>query len=209
MIPESVKNILSKDKDKKIASRDAYGIRIVEAGRENNNIVVLDSDLSKATRTEKFAKELPERFFDFGVAEQNMVSAAAGLATMGKIPFATTFGVFASKRACDQVSSSIAYPELNVKIVGTNAGVSAGSDGATHQAIEDIAIMRSIPNILVFSPCDGTETEKVIDAMIEYDGPCYLRLFRGDAPVIFNDKYDFKIGRGIKGKGIRGEHAVG
>ena len=198
MIPESIKNILSAGSDKKIATRDAYGAKLVEAGKVNEDIVALDADLAKATRSSKFAKEFPERFFDFGVAEQNMISAAAGLATMGKIPFASTFGVFASKRACDQVSSSVAYPGLNVKIVGTNAGVSTGEDGATHQAIEDVAIMRAIPGILVFSPCDSTETGKVIDAMIKYDGPCYLRLFRGGVPVIFNENYDFEIGRGVK-----------
>ncbi len=198
MITESIKKILSTGNDKKIATRDAYGAKLVEAGKVNKDIVALDADLAVATRSSKFAKEFPERFFDFGVAEQNMISAAAGLATMGKIPFASTFGVFASKRACDQVSSSVAYPKLNVKVVGTNAGVSTGADGATHQAIEDVGIMRSIPGIMVFSPCDSTETGKVMDAMIEYEGPCYLRLFRGGVPVIFGDNYDFKIGRGVK-----------
>ena len=197
MIPDNIRNILSTDKDK-ISTRDAFGIKLVELGSENNSIVVLDADLAKATKTIKFAEKFPNRFFNFGIAESNMMCAAAGLATMGKIPFSATFGVFATKRACDQVSASIAYPKLNVKIVGTNAGISAGADGATHQAIEDVAIMRSIPNILVFSPCDAVETRKVIEEIVKYNGPCYLRLCRGDSPVIFNDNYNFKIGKGVQ-----------
>ncbi len=197
MIPESVKKILS-DGNEKVATRQAYGETIARLGEKNEDIVVLDCDLSKSTKTSIFAKKFPDRFFDFGIAEANMMSAAAGLATMGKIPFVSTFGVFASKRACDQVSSSIAYPGLNVKICATHTGISVGEDGATHQAIEDVAIMRAIPGIIVISPCDGTETEKVIETIIDYSGPCYIRLCRGGSPLIFNDNYKFNVGKGVK-----------
>lgn len=182
----------------KIATRNAYGEKLVELGEKNRDIVVLDCDLSKSTMTSMFAKKFPDRFFDLGIAEANMMSVAAGLATMGKIPFASTFGVFATKRACDQVSVSIAYPGLNVKICATHCGISVGEDGATHQAIEDVAIMRSIPGIIVIAPSDGTETKKVIDSIVEYDGPCYVRLTRGASPVLFGENYDFKIGRALK-----------
>lgn len=195
MINPEVKNILYEG-DEKIATRQAYGKKIVEMGKENDDIVVLDCDLSKSTMTKLFAKEFPDRFFEMGIAESNMMSVAAGLSTMGKIPFASTFGVFATKRAADQVSSSVAYPGLNVKICATHTGISVGEDGATHQAIEDVAIMRAIPNILVISPSDGTETEKVLEQIVKYEGPCYVRLCRGSAPIIFNDRYDFKIGKG-------------
>lgn len=197
MIPSNIKRILS-DSDEKIATREAYGKRLAELGEINKNIVVLDCDLSKSTKTAIFGKKFPDRFFNFGIAEANMMSVAAGLAVMGKIPFASTFGVFATKRACDQVSISIAYPRLNVKICATHTGISAGEDGATHQAIEDVAIMRSFPNMVVISPCDGTETGKVIDKVSEYNGPCYVRLCRGSSPVLFNDNYEFAIGRGVK-----------
>jgi len=145
-----------------------------------------------------FAGKFPDRFFNLGIAESNMMSVAAGLATMGKIPFVSTFSVFATKRACDQVSISVAYPRLNVKICATHSGITLGEDGATHQAVEDVAIMRSIPNIAVFSPADATETEKVIETVTEYDGPCYVRLCRGGSPVIFNDSYGFVIGKGTR-----------
>lgn len=197
MIPENIKEILS-DKSEKIATREAYGRRLAELGETNKDIVVLDCDLSKSTKTAIFAKKFPDRFFNFGIAEANMMGAAAGLAVMGKIPFASTFGVFATKRACDQVSISIAYPRLNVKICATHTGITVGEDGATHQAIEDVAIMRAFPNMVVISPADGTETRKVIDKVAEYDGPCYVRLCRGSGPVLFNDNYEFEIGRGVK-----------
>ncbi len=197
MIPANIKNILSDD-DEKIATREAYGKRLVELGEINKDIVVLDSDLSKSTKTAAFGKKFPDRFFNFGIAEANMMSVAAGLATMGKIPFASTFGVFATKRACDQVSISIAYPKLNVKICATHTGITVGEDGATHQAIEDVAIMRSFPNMVVISPSDATETRKVIDKITEYNGPCYIRLCRGSSPVLFNDNYEFSIGHGVK-----------
>lgn len=197
MILDDVKRILSTE-SKKIATRKAYGEKIAELGEQNKDIVVLDCDLSKSTNTSIFAKKFPDRFFDFGIAEANMMSVAAGLATMGKIPFVSTFAVFASKRACDQVSISVAYPGLNVKICATHAGISIGEDGATHQAIEDVSIMRSIPGIVVISPCDATETRKAIGRMVEYNGPCYLRLCRGSSPVLFNDNYDFEFGKGVK-----------
>ena len=197
MITESAKKILETEV-KKAATRTAYGEAIAELGEKNINIVALDCDLSKSTMTAIFAKKFPERFFNFGIAEANMMSAAAGLATTGKIPFASTFAVFATKRVADQISSSIAYPHLNVKICATHAGISVGEDGATHQAIEDVAIMRSIPGIVVLSPSDSVETKKVIAAVAQYNGPCYVRLTRSNIPVIFNDSYDFKIGKGIK-----------
>ncbi|MGM0368618.1 MAG: transketolase family protein [Actinomycetota bacterium] len=197
MVSDKIKKILS-NSDKKVATRKAYGEKIAELGEKNNDIVVLDCDLSKSTKTNIFAEKFPERFFDFGVAESNMMSAAAGLATMGKIPFASTFGVFASKRAADQVSISVAYPKLNVKICATHTGISVGEDGATHQAIEDVSIMRSIPNIKVISPSDGTETGKVIEEIIGIDGPCYVRLCRGSSPIIFNQDYKFELGKGVR-----------
>ena len=197
MITESIKKILSTD-DRKVATRKAYGSRLAELGEKNKDIVVLDCDLSKSTMTSIFAQKFPDRFFDFGIAESNMISVAAGLATMGKIPFVSTFAVFASKRACDQVSISVAYPHLNVKICATHSGISIGEDGATHQAIIDTAIMRAMPGMVVLSPCDETETKKAIDKVAEYKGPCYVRLCRGSAPVIFNDNYSFEIGKGIK-----------
>ena len=198
MINKQIEKILNKENDKKIATREAYGNKLAELGETNSDIVVMDCDLSKSTKTSVFAKKFPDRFFNMGIAESNMMSVAAGLATMGKIPFVSTFSVFATKRACDQVSISVAYPRLNVKICATHSGITLGEDGATHQAVEDVAIMRSIPNIAVFSPADATETEKVIETVVEYDGPCYVRLCRGGAPVIFNDSYKFEIGKGTK-----------
>lgn len=197
MISDAAKTILSKE-TKKIATRTAYGEAVTILGEANKDIVVLDCDLSKSTMTAIFAKRFPERFFNFGIAEANMISAAAGLATIGKIPFASTFAVFATKRVADQISSSIAYPNLNVKICATHAGISVGEDGATHQAIEDVAIMRAIPGIVVLSPCDAKETEKIIFAVSKYNGPCYIRLTRSNIPVIFNDDYKFEIGKGIR-----------
>ncbi len=197
MIPEETKKILYQG-DKKEATRNAYGERLAQLGEINKDIVALDCDLSKSTMTAIFAKKFPERFFNLGIAEANMMSIAAGLSTMGKIPFASTFGVFATKRACDQLSTSVAYPGLNVKICATHCGISVGEDGATHQAIEDLGITRSIPGIVVISPSDGTETRKVIDAVAEYKGPCYVRLTRSASPLIFNENYNFKIGKAVK-----------
>ncbi|MCJ7666569.1 MAG: transketolase family protein [Actinobacteria bacterium] len=198
MINKKIENILNTTSEEKIATREAYGDALAELGQSNKDIVVLDCDLSKSTKTAVFGKRFPDRFFNMGIAESNMMSVAAGLAAMGKIPFASTFSVFATKRACDQVSISVAYPKLNVKICATHSGITLGEDGATHQAIEDVAIMRAIPNILVISPSDAAETKEVIKKIVEYKGPCYVRLCRGSGPVIFNDDYKFEIGKGVK-----------
>ncbi|MBU0502688.1 MAG: transketolase family protein [bacterium] len=182
---------------KKIATRDAYGKALLELGRENKNIVVLDADLSASTKTDLFAKEFPERFFDMGVAEQDMIGTAAGLAASGKIAFASTFAVFGSGRAWDQVRVSVAYTRLNVKIVVTHGGLTTGEDGASHQANEDIAIMRAIPNLTVVVPADAAETAKVIREAAGFYGPMYIRLSRPKTPVISEQiKYDFKLGQG-------------
>lgn len=179
----------------KIATRDAYGDELALLGQENPNIVVLDADLSKSTKTNVFKKAFPDRHFNFGIAEANMMVTAAGLSTCGKIPFASTFAVFASGRAWEPIRSSICYPKLNVKIVATHGGITVGEDGATHQANEDIAIMRALPNMTVIVPADGIETKKAVRAIADYDGPVYMRLGRSGVPVIFGEDYDFKIGK--------------
>jgi len=182
---------------KMIATRDAYGKTLVEIGKENPNIVVLDADLAVSTKTADFGKEFPTRFFDMGIAEQDMIGTAAGLAASGKIAFASTFAVFGSGRAWDQVRVSVAYTRLNVKIVVTHGGITTGEDGASHQANEDLSIMRSIPNMTVVTPCDALETEKLIRAAADFYGPMYIRLGRPKVPVITEDrKYDFKVGKG-------------
>ncbi|MEE8638029.1 MAG: transketolase family protein [Candidatus Margulisiibacteriota bacterium] len=181
-----------------VATREAYGKTLVELGRENPNIVVLDADLSVSTKTAAFRKEFPDRFFDMGVAEQDMISTAAGLAACGKIVFASTFAVFGSGRAWDQVRMSVAYTRLNVKIVVTHAGITTGEDGASHQANEDIAIMRALPNMTVIVPADAVETVKVIREASRFYGPTYIRLSRPKTPIIYDKKdYDFKIGKGV------------
>ncbi|PKM82342.1 MAG: transketolase [Firmicutes bacterium HGW-Firmicutes-14] len=179
----------------KAATREAYGRVLARLGAEIRDIVVLDADLSKSTKTSDFAKEFPDRFFDMGVAEQNMIGTAAGLAAAGKIPFASSFAIFATGRAFEQIRNSIAYPQLNVKIAATHAGISVGEDGASHQAIEDIAIMRALPNMTVIVPADATETEKAVRAAVNYRGPVYLRLGRLGLPVLFDESYSYKIGR--------------
>ncbi|SHK05855.1 transketolase [Anaerobranca californiensis DSM 14826] len=181
----------------KIATRDAYGKALVQLGRENKDIVVLDADLSKSTKTASFYKEFPERFFNVGIAEADLMGTAAGLATAGKIPFASTFAIFATGRAYDQIRNSIAYPKLNVKIAATHAGLTVGEDGATHQALEDIALMRAIPNMTVIVPADGPETEGAIKAAAEINGPVYIRLGRSAVPVINDENYNFQIGKGV------------
>jgi len=181
-----------------IATRDAYGKTLVELGKENPQIVVLDADLSVSTKTSLFAKAFPERFFDMGVAEQDMISTAAGLAASGKIVFASTFAVFGSGRAWDQIRVSVAYTRSNVKIVVTHGGITTGEDGASHQANEDIAIMRVIPNMTVIVPADAVETAKVIREAVKFYGPIYIRLSRPKTPVIYeNGDYKYKIGKGI------------
>lgn len=176
--------------------RDIYGQTLVELGRQNKDIVVLDADLSSSTRTFLFAKEFPERFFNFGVAEQNMMATAAGLASSGKIVFCSTFAIFATGRAWDQVRNSISYSQLNVKIVATHAGITVGPDGASHQANEDIVLMRIIPTMKIIVPCDGPETKEAILASLDMPGPFYIRLGRPKVPTIpENNNTPFKIGK--------------
>ena len=183
----------------KKATREAYGKSLAELANINKSIVVLDADLSKSTKTAEFQKVAPERFFNMGIAEANMMGVAAGMSTCGKIPFVSTFAIFAAGRAFEQIRNSICYPKLNVKICATHAGLTVGEDGATHQAIEDISLMRSIPNMVVINPADDVETEAAIKAIVEYNGPCYVRL--GRMPVItINDRenYKFELGKGIQ-----------
>lgn len=182
---------------KKIATRQAYGDALVEFGVDER-IVVLDADLSKSTKTDAFQAKYPERHFNMGIAEGNMMAVAAGLATCGKVVFASSFAIFASERACEQVRNSICYPKLNVKIGATHAGISVGEDGASHQCCEDIAIMRSFPNMTIFSPADAIEARAAVKAAIELDGPVYLRFGRLNVPVI-NDENNFKfeLGKGV------------
>lgn len=178
-----------------IATREAYGQALKELA-VNENIVVLDADLAKATKSIEFKKVAPERFFDMGIAEGDMVGTAAGLAACGKIPFATTFAMFAAGRAFEQIRNSVAYPNLNVKIAVTHAGVTVGEDGGSHQAIEDISLMRSIPNMVVLNPADAIEAKQAVHAAAEYYGPVYIRFGRAATPVIHNEDYEFKIGKG-------------
>lgn len=185
------------DNEKK-ATRQSYGEILVELGKENEKIVVLDADLAAATKTDKFSKEYPERFFDIGIAEADMMGTAAGFATCGKIPYASTFAIFAAGRAYDQVRNSICYPNLNVKICATHAGVTVGEDGATHQMLEDIALMRVLPNMKVFCPSDDIQTRWLIKEISKVDGPCYVRLCRLATPIIYDEKQKFEIGKMIQ-----------
>lgn len=179
----------------KKATRQAYGEALVELGKINKNIVVLDADLTKSTKTSMFEKEFPERHFNVGIAEADLMGTAAGLATCGKIPFASTFAMFAAGRGFEQIRNTIAYPKLNVKIAPTHAGISVGEDGGSHQAIEDIAIMRAIPGMVVLCPADAVETKKMVYAAAEYEGPVYIRMGRLDVETIFDEEtYDFQIG---------------
>ena len=183
---------------KKIATRESYGNALVELGKEHDNLVVLDADLAGATKTGTFKKAFPERHIDCGIAECNMMGIAAGLATTGKVPFASTFAMFASGRAYEQVRNSIGYPHLNVKIGDTHAGISVGEDGATHQCNEDIALMRTIPGMTVICPSDDVEAKAAVKAAYEYEGPVYLRFGRLAVPVInTNPDYKFEIGKGV------------
>ena len=181
------------NENKKIATRQSYGEALVELGKSNQNIVVLDADLSTATKTEIFAKNFPNRFFDMGIAEQDMVATAAGFATCNKIPYASTFAVFAAGRAYDQIRNSVCYPNLNVKICATHAGVTVGEDGATHQMLEDIAMMRTLPNLRVFSPSDDTETRFIINEISKIKEPCYVRLSRLATPIIYDENEIFEL----------------
>lgn len=184
----------------KKATRQAFGEALVKLGMKNENVVVLDADLTKSTMTTFFQKEFPHRHLNMGIAEANMMATAAGIATTGKIPFASTFAVFAAGRAYDQIRNSIAYPNLNVKICPTHAGISLGEDGGSHQSIEDIALMRVLPNMIVLSPADAVETEKMIFAVADYKGPVYIRLGRLAVPTIFDENYKFEIGRATQVK---------
>ena len=180
----------------KVATRDAYGKALAQLGAENENIVVLDSDLSKSTKTANFAAQFPNRFFNIGIAETDMIGTAAGLAAAGKVPFASTFAVFATGRAYDQIRASVAYPNLNVKIAATHAGLTVGEDGATHQMNEDIALMRALPNMTVIVPADGPEAAAATRYAAKYDGPVYLRLGRPGVPTVNADDYKFQPGKG-------------
>ena len=180
----------------KIATRDAYGQTLIELGNERQDIVVMDADLAAATKTGMFKKAHPDRFFNAGIAEGNMMSIAAGLAACGKTVFASSFAMFAAGRAFEQIRNSIAYPHLNVKIAASHAGISVGEDGATHQCCEDIAIMRAIPGMVIINPADAPEAKAAVRAAANYDGPVYLRLGRLAVPVFNDEDVDFEIGKG-------------
>ena len=185
-------------KNNVVATRTAFGEALIEVAKERKDIVVLDADVATSTKTSIFRETFPERFFEMGIAEQNMMGVAAGMASTQKIvPFAVTFAVFATKRVCDQVSISIAYPKLNVKIVGSYGGIPTGKAGATHQAFEDIAIMRAIPNMTVIVPADAVEMKQAVKACVEYNGPVYLRCIRCDTPIIFDKNYKFEWNKGV------------
>ena len=178
-----------------VAMREAFGKALLELGSINENVVVMDADLGSSTKTTYFAQKFPDRFFQVGIAEQNMVGIAAGLASCGKIPFATTFAVFLTKRAADQVSISVAYPRFNVKLIGAYTGLFNGATGASHMAVEDMAIMRAIPGIVVIDPADAEEMKQAVKEISEYKGPVYLRETRDEWPDIFNADYKFSIGK--------------
>ncbi len=183
---------------KTVATRVAYGETLVELGKKRDDFIVLDADLAAATQTGKFKKEFPERFYDCGIAEQNMVSIAAGVAATGKKVFCSTFAMFAAGRAFEQVRNSIGYPHLNVIIGATHAGISVGEDGATHQCNEDIALMRTIPGMTIINPADAVETKLAMEAAMEHDGPVYLRFGRLPVPIVFDENYKFEIGKGVE-----------
>lgn len=178
----------------KKSTRQAYGEALVELGQENKNIVVLDADLSKSTKTDLFKKAFPERHINVGIAEADLIGTAAGFAACGKIPFASSFAMFAAGRAFEQIRNTVAYPKLNVKIAPSHAGISVGEDGGSHQSVEDIAIMRAIPGMVVLCPCDATETKKMIFAAAEYEGPVYIRMGRLDVETVLEENYEFQIG---------------
>lgn len=182
----------------KKATRESYGEALLELGKENENVVVLDADVSTATKTQLFAKEFPDRFFDMGIAEANMMGVSSGLATCGKIPYVSTFAVFAAGRAYDQIRCSIAYPKLNVKICATHCGITVGEDGATHQMLEDISMMRTMPNMTVMSVCDDIETKWAVREISKINGPVYLRIARLKTGIVYDDNQKFKIGKAIQ-----------
>ncbi|MBR3697453.1 MAG: transketolase family protein [Clostridia bacterium] len=185
-------------KEEKIATRQSFGEELAILGEINKNIVVLDADLAGATKTDIFGKKFPERFFDMGIAEQDMISTAAGFATCGKIPYAASFAAFTAGRAYDQIRSSVCYPKLNVKICGTHAGVTVGEDGATHQMLEDLSLMRGLPNMTVICPSDDIQTRWAVNEISKFEGPCYLRLCRAGTPVIYDGGTKFEIGKAVQ-----------
>ena len=182
----------------KKATRDGYGAGLLKLGEKYDDFVVLDADLAEATKTVVFKKKFPERFYDCGIAEQNMVSIAAGIAATGKKVFCSSFAMFAAGRAFEQVRNAVGYPHLNVVVAATHAGISVGEDGATHQCCEDIAIMRAIPGITIINPADAVEAEKALEAAYNHDGPVYMRFGRLAVPVVFDDDYKFEIGKGVE-----------
>ena len=185
-------------KKEKIATRQSYGEKLEDLGEKYNDIVVFDADLSTATKTSIFAKKYPERFFDMGISEADMISTAAGMSTCGKVPFISTFAMFAAGRAYDQIRNGVCYPNLNVKICATHSGITVGEDGATHQMLEDIALMRVVPNMTVISPSDDTETRWAVEEAYKIKGPVYIRLSRLATPVIYEENQKFKIGKMIQ-----------
>ena len=190
-------------KEEKKATRQSYGETLEKLGEKYSDIVVLDADLATATKTINFAKKFPERFFDMGIAEANMMSTSAGMATTGKVPFASTFAVFAAGRSYDQIRNSICYPNLNVKICSTHSGITVGEDGATHQMLEDISMMKTLPNMKVLSPADDIETKWAIEEAYKQKGPVYVRLSRLATPIIYDENQKFEFGKMIQiGKGI-------
>jgi len=180
---------------KSMATRDAYGETLLELGKKRDNIVVLDADLSGSTKTGKFAKAFPDRFYNIGIAEQDMIGTASGLALSGKIPFASTFAVFETGRAWEQIRQTVCYSNLNVKLIASHGGITVGEDGASHQSTEDIALMRVLPNMTVIVPSDGYETMQVINAIADFYGPVYVRLGRAKVPAVMPAEYEFKIGK--------------
>lgn len=183
------------DKNKKSSIRAAYGKALVEVGKLNAGIVALDADLSCSTQSAIFAKEFPERFFNMGIAEQDMIATSAGLASQGKIPFASSFAIFATGRTYDQIRNSVCYPNFNVKIIGTHGGITVGEDGASHQALEDVALMRGLPNMTVIVPADSKECTEVIKYAASHKGPMYIRIARSNVPDIFGEDYEFDINK--------------
>ena len=190
---------------KPIATRDGYGKALIALGKKNPNVVVIDADLGKSTRSNAFGKEFPDRYFNVGISEQDMVVCAAGLASCGKISFANTFAIF-SERAFEQIRNSLSRMNANVKVIGSHGGIQVGEDGTSAQCIEDFAVYRSLPNMVVLNPCDAVETEKAVYAIAEHNGPVYIRLTRDKLPIIFDDKYKFQIGKGVVVR--KGKHAV-
>ena len=185
-------------KEEKKATRQSYGEMLEKLGEENKDIVVLDADLSSATKTSIFAKKYPDRFFDMGIAEANMIGVAAGMASCGKIPYVSTFAAFAAGRAYDQIRSSVCYPNLNAKICATHAGITVGEDGATHQMLEDLALMRALPNMTVLCPSDDVETKYLIEQISKIKGPVYVRLARLATPGIYEENQTFEIGKAVQ-----------